>query len=271
MKKVFTVDGKEYAVLEPTSVIRRESQTLHSKVFGQCLKDVDILTRDELEESITNRTAWDKEKIENKNKLEKELFEKVKKLNSGGIRLSEAKSLALEIADLRIKTRELIYEYNQYDSFTVEARADEAASQYLIANCLVDNETGENVYKTLDEYIEHKDDEVAVVAAMKMMEIEYGTIEEIYSKMPENSFLIEYGFMDKDLNFVNKDGKTTDRDGRLIDEDGRYINEEGKFVDREGNLIVEKKPFLDDEDNPIEKSPEEKLPEEITSEEIKTE
>jgi hypothetical protein len=272
MKKVFTVDGKEYAVLEPTSVIRRESQTLHSKIFGKCLKDVDILTRAQLEESIKNRNAWDRAKIEEKDRVEKELFEKVKKLNSGGIRLSEAESLALEIADLRNKMRELVYEYNQYDSYTVEARADEAATDYLVCNCLVDNEKGEKVYKTMDEYIENKDSEIAIMAAMKMMEIEYGTIEEIYSKMPENTFLIEYGFMDEELNFINKDGKITDREGRLIDKDGRYINEEGKFVDKDGNLIAEKQPFLDDEDKPIEKlSNENQTEEKPATEEIKTE
>jgi hypothetical protein len=253
MKKTFKVGDKEYAVLEPNSIVRRESQTIHSKIFGKCLKDVDILTRAQLEDSIKNRNIWDKEKIEKKEAMEKELWAKVRQLNSGGIRLSEAKKLALDISDLRLSLRELVIEYNQYDMYTVEARADEAANDYLVANCLVDNETGAKIYKDVDDYVENKDDEVAIRAAMKMMEIEYGSIDEIYGAMPENAFLIEYGFMDKQLRLINKDGKFVDRDGRLINEDGRYIDGEGNFVDIDGKPIenIEKKPFLDDEDQPI--------------------
>lgn len=253
MKKTFKVGDKEYAILEPTAVVRREAQTEHSKVFGKCLKDVDIITRVELESLIKNRKMWNKEKVERKEHLEKTLREKIIQLDAGGLRLAVAKKLAFEITDIRTELRDLEYEYRQYDEHTAEARADDAERYFLISQCLVDNETGQRVYKTVDEYLEHKDDEISVLALINMMDLTYGSIEDIYKRLPENAFLIEYGFMNDKLQLVNNEGKLVDREGRLIDENGYYINVENKFVDKEGKIIekTEKKPFLDDEDKPI--------------------
>ena len=87
--------------------------------------------------------------------------------------------------------------------------------------------------------------------------------------LPENEFLREWRFVNDKLDFINKDGHTTDGEGRLVDENNRYIayhndeayqnqdkeqsyfvNIDGDKVDEEGEKLA-KKPFLDDDGNPI--------------------
>ena len=80
-------------------------------------------------------------------------------------------------------------------------------------------------------------------------------------------------FVNEELQYVNEEGHTIDSDGRLTNEDGRFIayrndedyknRENSYFVNKEGEEVAEidgewvkaslaeRKPFLDDSDNPI--------------------
>ena len=78
------------------------------------------------------------------------------------------------------------------------------------------------------------------------------------SNLPENKFLKKYKFIDDKLRLVDKKGRLIDADGKLIDEEGRYIDDQGNYIDKYGNRVdkdgeylVESKPFLDDDGNPI--------------------
>ena len=101
----------------------------------------------------------------------------------------------------------------------------------------------------------------------------YGLDPNYENNLEENKFLKEFKFVDKDLRFINEDGHLTDSEGRLLSEDGRFIayendedykkGENPYFVNINGEKVVEKgdewvkadiaerKPFLDDKDNPI--------------------
>ena len=123
--------------------------------------------------------------------------------------------------------------------------------------------------------------------------------------LEENKFLKEFNFIDEELRFVNDDGHLVDADGRLINEEQRFIAyrtdegyknqdpEEVYFVNRDGEEVVlvtgddgeeewvklslkERKPFLDDNDKPIdspaksEKSEENSTEEEVSSKKTTT-
>jgi hypothetical protein len=86
----------------------------------------------------------------------------------------------------------------------------------------------------------------------------YGLDNNYEKSLPENKFLKKYKFVDDNLRLVNKDGHFVNEDGKLIDENGRFVDENGNFVDRDGNrvdadgeYVVDSKPFLDDEGNPV--------------------
>jgi hypothetical protein len=45
--------------------------------------------------------------------------------------------------------------------------------------------------------------------------------------LPENKFLVEFNFVNEDLELVNEDGHLVDSQGKLINKDGRYVDKEG--------------------------------------------
>jgi hypothetical protein len=120
-----------------------------------------------------------------------------------------------------------------------------------------------------------------VEAAADLAGMIYGLDPDYDKNLEENKFLKEFKFVDEELRFLNDEGHLVDTDGRLVNEDGRFIayrTKKGKenkdqddvyFVNRSGEEVVlvvdddgeedwvkislkERKPFLDDEDNPVE-------------------
>jgi len=181
------------------------------------------------------------------------------KLKKGGIRASEAKDIAIDIRKNRIQLRDLIAERNALDTNTVEGQAENARFNCLVSLCLVDNETGKPVYKNMDDYLENSTDEEAFLGAQTLAQMMYGLDKDFEKKLPENKFLVDYGFANENLHLINKEGNLIDVDGNLIDEQGRYIDKDGNVIDREGRKVneegqyeVESQPFLDENNNPIE-------------------
>jgi hypothetical protein len=243
MKRTFEVDGKNYAVITPDAKTRRESQVEHSRTFGKLLKEDGVLTRAELDKLIEKKELWNEESRNKYNDLNTRIDKNVAKLEAGGMTLPIARELALSIADDRAELNVLRNEYRQYDDITADAQAEAAAFDYLIANCLVDDDTGNKIYESYDAYVEDKDSTVASMAYINMLQLEHGSTNDLYKKLPENKFLLEWNFVNEDLRFIDREGRLTDKDGKLVNEDGEYTEQTQE--------VVEPKPFLDDDGNPI--------------------
>jgi len=120
------------------------------------------------------------------------------------------------------------------------------------------NETGEPVFKDLDDYLENGDKEEAFRGAEILAAMMFQLDKNHEAGLPENKFLKKWKFVDEELRLVNKNGHLIDTEGRLINDDGHYVDEagelvdvEGRRVDDEGNYQVEQAPFLDDDGNPL--------------------
>ena len=146
------------------------------------------------------------------------------------------------------------------DSNTAEGQADNTRFNYLMACCVVDNDTGKPIFvdedgnPSLSEYEKDASEDYLVEAAGKLAEMLYGLDDDYESKLPENKFLKQYNFVNEDLKLIDSEGRPVDREGRLIDADGRFIDEDGNFVDRngtrideDGEYLVEQEPFLDED------------------------
>lgn len=244
MKKTFTIQDTEYAVLTPTAQVRRDSQIEHSRVFGKLLQTEGMLTRSALDDLITKNKMWNAASKKQYDKITKEIVRDAAKLEAGNMKLNKARELAIDIANKRTELNSLTSEYRQYDDITIDGQAEAAALDYMIAKCLVDNTTGKPVYASMDDYVENKDDVVASMGYINMLQLEYGSANELQKKTPENQFLLEWNFINDDLRFINGDGQLIDREGKLVTEDGEYVDQKKP---------VEKKPFLNDDGTPIEK------------------
>ena len=179
--------------------------------------------------------------------------------------------------------RELLSEKNAMDANSAEGQADNARFSELIRLCLLDPATKTPRFPDQKAYDAQADEPWVIEAASDLAGMIYGLDPDYDKNLEENKFLKEFKFVDKDLRFVNNEGHLVDIDGKLINEDGRFIayrTEEGKknkdseevyFVNREGEEVVlvvdddgeeewvkislkERKPFLDDDDKPIESS-----------------
>jgi hypothetical protein len=265
---------------QPTAQDYRDSQVQYNEVFRKAL-DSGALLRQKLTDYMEEQGLWDKDKQKQNDQLVQKISDKEETLKGGGIRLSDAKKIALELRELRADFRELLSEKNALDTNSAEGQADNARFSELIRICMLDPITKGPRFPDQQAYDAQADEPWVVDAAGDLAGMIYGLDPNYDQNLEENKFLKEFKFVDEELRFIDDDGNLVDMDGRLINKDSRFIayrTEEGKknkdpeqvyFVNREGEEVVlitddngeeewvkislkERKPFLDEDDKPIE-------------------
>ena len=261
VKRVFEHNGIKYAVTRPTVKQQQEANKLRSKTFNEALRNGDLL-RDQLDSELRKRGDWNDDREARYQGLRKEVLDYELALKKGGIKLTEAKSLALDMADKREEMITMLSSRTELDNNTCEGQADSARFNCLFAVCLVYEETGEKYFPGgLEEYTAASNDPVAVQGATEFYYLISGA-ENLDDTLPENTFLKKYKFTHEQNRLIDAEGKLITRDGKHIDEEGRYIkwNSDGTsiFVDidgvelnEEGDYEIEEAPFLDDDGKPI--------------------
>jgi len=266
-KRTFEVGGKKYAVRRPKVEEIRKANEVRSKSFNEALQRGDML-REQLESELRKRKLWSDSREETYQELRKKVLDGEFKLKGGGIKITRAKKIALEMADARSEMVTLLSSRTDLDSNTCEGKADAARFNYLFAVCLVYDDNEEPYFENgLDDYLLNQDDLVAVTGASHFYYLLSGS-EDVDNQLPENQFLQRFNFVNEDGGLIDKDGRTVDREGRHVDENGslinwiddenfEYVDTEGRIVNDEGDYDVEFKPFLDDDGDPIEEEVEE--------------
>lgn len=251
-------DGQEIELkfIEPTAAILSEASKIYSKTFTELLESGSLL-RKKLAENLRKQGLWSDEQQEELDTLQRNIVEKEHQLHKGGIKLSDAKELALSIQKDRARQGELLASYNEYDNMTVEGQADNARFNYLVYACTVYSKTGKQYFESYDEFVSYKDP-VAFIAAAKYGKEYYNLDDNYQLSLPENQFLKKFKFVDDDLRLINKEGKLVNEDGELINEFGNRVDEEGHIIDNfgfvreeDGSFADESSPFLDDDGNPV--------------------
>ncbi|NDC71829.1 MAG: hypothetical protein EBZ62_00040 [Sphingobacteriia bacterium] len=257
---ITTVDGKEISltVCSPSLDNQREATKAYNQAFTEALKSKAVV-RARLDDILTEQGLWDGFKQAKFNQLQSEILESERKLAKGGIPLSEAKQVALSMKQQREEIRSLISVRTSLDTHTAEGQADNARFNYLVYACTVYTDNNKRTFfNSLEDYLNRSSEPAAIAAAQNLANMLYGLDNDYESSLPENKFLKQYKFVDSKLRLINKDGKLVDEEGRLIDENNRFIDKDGNFVDKFGNkvdkdgeYIVDTKPFLDDQGQPI--------------------
>ena len=299
-------DGNTVKTLlrQPTAKDYRDSQVQYNETFRRAL-DSGALLRQKLSDYMREQGIWDDKKQEKNDKFLEDINAREEALKAGGIRLNDAKRIALELKDLRDNFRELLYERNALDQHSAEGQADNARFSELVRLCMLDPATKSPRFPDQQAYDASADQPWVSEAAAELASMIYGLDPDYDKNLEENKFLKEFNFIDEELRFVNDDGHLVDADGRLINEEQRFIAyrtdegyknqdpEEVYFVNRDGEEVVlvtgddgeeewvklslkERKPFLDDNDKPIdspaksEKSEENSTEEEVSSKKTTT-
>lgn len=258
-------EEKEFAVVKPSVEVLKEANKIRSQVWNRAFEEGNLLRR-QLDDELKNRNLWNNKLQSEYDLLQSEVIQNTAILEKGGIKLSEAREIAIETSKKRQQMVDMLVARSELDNHTCEGQADNERFNYLFANCLVYNDTGEKVYPNgLDDYMNDSESEYAIKGATEFYYLLSNT-ESLDDKLPENQFLKKYKFIDENKRFTERST------GRLIDEDGRYIDEVGYFVeyDQDGksyrvmadgtkvsDLIANGDedggplPFLDDDGSPI--------------------
>ncbi len=262
--RTFTVNGKKYAVRMPTVDEIKEANQARATAFNEALNRGDLL-RDQLEGELRKRKLWNDDREREYQTLRQEVLDGEFKLKKGGIKLNQAKQIAIEMSKKRSEMVTLLSSRTDLDSNTCEGKADAARFNYLFAACLVYDETGEQYYPNkIDDYLKNPDDPVASQGAIEFYYLISGT-DNVDTTLPENQFLYKFNFVNEDLRLVDKDGKLINEDGHHVDEYGNLIKWEkngeftlvdpaGRKVADDGRYDVEHSAFLDDDGKEIDES-----------------
>jgi len=247
-------DDKELIVRKPNIGDHREGQKVYNNAFHDAVKSK-AFVRAKLDDLLREQGLWTDEKEARYQAIKKEILEHELSLQKGGIKLSEARAIAINMIRLRSEIRSLLIERTQLDNNTAEGQADNARFDYWVSVCLVYKDSGKPYFASLDDYMNSTED-VAGEAAKILSNMIYSLDSDYESKLPEFRFLKKFNMVDEKLRFINKEGHLVDVDGNLINEQGRLVNSknelvdrEGNRVDEEGNYVVDEKPFLDDDGN----------------------
>ena len=248
------VDDNEVIVFvkRPNRNQLQRAQLEATKVFANAIQGGALL-RAKLADYMKQQGLWSDEKDAKLKELVKLINQGERTLSKGGIKKSEARSLALDMRQWRMDQLELLSAQRSLDGLTAEGQSENSRFDCLVSLCVL-SEDGNRMFANLDDYNNKADNPWAVDAASKLANLIYDFDEDHDKSLPENKFLLDYNFINEDLHLVNGDGKTIDLDGRLVDEkSGRYINDDGDYIDIEGNLVnkdgspkVEFQEFLDD-------------------------
>jgi hypothetical protein len=268
----------KFMIKPPGAEEIKKSQVVYNKAFKQALDDGALL-RQKLTEYMRQQNLWDDEKQKKYEQLVEDISGMEEALQKGGIRLSRAKEIALELREKREKFRALIAERNSLDAASAEGQADNARFEELVRLCTINPDSNTRWFANQKDYDASAGQPWVVAAAEKLGNAMYGLDPNYEKNLEENKFLQEFKFVDDELRFINEDGHTVDSEGRLTNEEGRYIAYENDedykarknsyFVNKDGEKIVEKgdewvkesvverSPFLDENDKPIEMKEEE--------------
>lgn len=257
-------DGKDftYNLKKPSAKDYQEAKLYSNKIAAEITQQRTkegkpaFILRSQVTNLLVEMGLWDEKIQKELVDVTNQIIDGEKKLSMGGaagLTKKQGKELALNIATLRTKQFTILAKSREMDSLTLEAQIENANFDHLVANCLLDEE-GNRVFKNVDDYRENGSAAWITEAAGKLANILYGLEEDRIKDLPENKFLIKYGFVNDKLELVDKEGKLVDDDGRRIDAEGYLLNEAGERVDADGNKldkdgrpIVEFQEFLEDE------------------------
>jgi hypothetical protein len=226
----------------------RVAELLRASASAECA----LIPRSKLSEYLVKIGAWSDADEKQFIALQFEIRGCEKILAKGGIKKSEARTVALRAREARDALVALYGKRSQYDNATIEAVAEQHRFRVLVTLC-VKTPDGKPYFSSVDDYVAKESSKAAFDSASVVAKSVYNVDDNFRSRLPEEQFLVKYGFTNDLGQLINADGKLIDLLGRLVNEAGRLVDADGKLVDSDGNpvdesgsIVAEPLPFLDD-------------------------
>lgn len=246
MSKNVKVIGKDSVGKDVTCFVRkpnskdfREAKLYSNADVAKVINSGSFLLRSQVKDKLRENGLWGDVQEKKLLELAGKIRESEGKLTKGGLKKSEGRAIALEIADYRDEQMNLLYKLNALDDTTVEAMSENNEFDYLVSVCSLD-EKGERLFKSVDDYKENGGEEPYFFSlAGELQNLVYGMrkSEDIMMERTEYKFLKQFGFINDKMQLVDKDNNLVNRDGKKVDAEGYMINENNERVDVDGNKI----------------------------------
>ena len=217
--KTFEHNGKKYTVVSPNLNVDTEAKKIYMAEYNKALKAGSV-PRDRLDDKLKDLGILSEADYAKMEKIRDEIDELLKPLKTGKIKLKEMKDRAVKAQSLRLQLYGLISYRTKYDDMCAESIAEDARFNYFVYACLID-ESHKRVFNTLDDWNACTDSELLSKAANTMGEILYPDRSNIFNSLPENEFLVKYGFYTKDL--VPVDAPKEPEFEPFLDEDDKPV------------------------------------------------
>lgn len=269
MKTIETIDEDgnkiKLDIIKPNNKTQKEAQRQYNLKIAQLLKrsvetNETLLTRSQLDEYLSKIGVWTEEHEKKFLSIQLEIRSCELILRKGGIKLSEARAVAIRAKSMRAQLMNMYMKRNEFDASTIESMAEEHKMHYLISECVLKHNSQLKYFNGINDYINKSDQKASIDCAIEISAMLYGYNKNFDNELIENKWLVENGFMNKDGQLIQNGksidvaGNKIDKNGKLIDENGDFVDIHGNKVDKNGNFIIDTKPFLDDNNKPIVKN-----------------
>lgn len=221
----------------PTFADITEADIIYSQKIAELIKNSDnkkLLLRQELEAFLKKEGIWTDKDIKHIEKLQKEVELLKKKLDRGGLKLSEGRKIAIDMMNKRSEVFETLKKRQSFDFATVESVAEACRTEYLIFCGVVYSENGQKFWVDFESMQNDKQSDVYRQGYVNALDVIFGVNSNIEKSLPETKWLLNKGFLNDELRYI--DPKTKN----FVTEDGNPI------VDKQLDEIVEELPWVDD-------------------------
>ncbi len=241
----------------PGIKVLQESQMVYNIKLTSLIKrsateGVQLLSKQQLDSHLEKLDIWTETDGKDFLKLQLELRSMELQLKQGGIKVSEAKKIALSMKTQRAILLALYQRRAQFDNITMESISDNEKFKFLMTACVF-TENDLPFFTSIDDYESRQNEQATIDASTLLAGKLYGYDKDAECSLIENKWLKQFDFADSHGRLVDKKNRLIDSDGRLIDKNGRFINDKGEFVDakgtrvnEDGDFIIKTRPFIDD-------------------------
>ncbi len=168
-----TVEGKDeqveqkFDIMEPTLSDFQEGKKVYNSTFAAALS-AKAPVREKLDDALRQQGLWDDTKEAEFKAIQKELADTEKTLAQGGISLSKARNLAVQMIRNREKLGEILSPRSNLDINTCQGQGDNEQFNCLVSCVTVYNNTTNRVFSSYENYLQRATEPVAFEAVRRL-------------------------------------------------------------------------------------------------------
>ncbi|TXT66128.1 MAG: hypothetical protein BAJALOKI3v1_50128 [Promethearchaeota archaeon] len=178
-----------------------------------------LLVRSQVDDYLKESGIWTEKDEKAISDIQNTINEKLNILRKGGISKQSGRNITIEVTKLRSKIVEIMRKRQTFDDSTIESIAERDRKDYIIHTCIVDPDTGEKYWETIDDLKNDKLTDIYAKSSDMVDRVIFDFDPDFENKLPEVKWLKKYKFVDDNLRYIDPNtGEHVDEFGNPLDE-----------------------------------------------------